>query len=346
MNASATLRASFYGPDGALGLPPGNPRSARRHTMADIEALRKRRTLVPVDYADYSSQCREIKETASEESIFDVEVEVTPEPPSIGSQIRRMFTIWPYRDANWIIAMLFVVGSLSFTIGSFFSLLPAIAPETIFPGEIELGVPLTNLFGALHFLSGGTLSLIAAWNADKGEFEPVEFKTGDGVTKTYKPALLGSSAWSWIPSAADLKTILHTVPFQSSVVQFIGGLILSVSVVGGWPGVFAPDDLTGFQLFLFTPLSVGGSMFFFANLSLVFWLQDRWFVPKPGSASWQAAFWSSVGSINFALAGFTLFMGDMAASATASFIGSWTFLLGAVFQWYDLMAFHPDSWAA
>ncbi|OTA88165.1 hypothetical protein M434DRAFT_50865, partial [Hypoxylon sp. CO27-5] len=261
-------------------------------------------------------------------------------------QLARMFTIWPYRDANWIVAILFVVGSISFVVNAFFTLLTAFAPSTIFPGEAELAVPLTILFGAVLFLSGGTLGLVAGWNADKGTFEPVEYKTEDGVTKTYKPALLGSNAWSWIPTAADFKAALRTFPFVLTLVQFSGGLILSISIVGGWPGVFAPDDIMSLQIFLFTPLSVGGMLFLFANLSLLIWLQDRWYKPKPSSASWQAAFWSSVGSANFAITGFALFMGDVSTSAIATFIGAWTFLVGSVFQWYDLMAFHPDGWAA
>ncbi|KAI1407871.1 hypothetical protein F5Y13DRAFT_183093 [Hypoxylon sp. FL1857] len=299
MNAAASLRASFYGADGSLGLPAQNPRDARRHTVNGDE-------------------------TVSQDSIF--EVEQVAEPPTTRDQLWQMFTICPYRDANWIVAIIFVTGSVSFLVNASFTLLSTFAPSTVFPGEIELAIPLTILFGAVMFLSGGTLALVAGWNADKGTFEPVEDKTGDGSTKMYKPALLGSGAWSWIPTAADFKASLRTVPFLSSLVQFSGGLILPISV-----------------LFLFAPLSVGGIMFFFANLSLLIWLQDSWYKPKPSSASWQAAFWSTVGSFNFALTGFALFMGDMSASAIATFIGAWTFLVGSVFQWYDLMAFHPDG---
>lgn len=346
MNSSATLRASFYGPNSPLGPPPGHLRNTGRHTIAvDVEAARKRNTLVPVDWASYSSYCRQIKEEANNESIYSVDVEQGQDTPTVGAQVRRMFTVWPYRDANWVIAVLFVVGSVSFTINAFFGLLVGLLPETVFPGEVELAIPLTNLFGALQFVTAGVLSLVAGWNADKGTFEPVTLNADDGTTKLYKPALLGSSAWSWIPSLAECKIVLRTVPFQSSLVQFIGGCILSISTVGGWPGVFAPDDLMAAQLFVFTPLAVGGTLFFFANLSLTIWLQDHWYKPKPGSAAWQGAFCSSVGSFCFALIGFFLLLGDTPASAVASFVGSWMFLIGAVLQWYDLMAFHPNNWA-
>ncbi|KAI1076921.1 hypothetical protein F5B20DRAFT_306768 [Whalleya microplaca] len=346
MNASATLRASFYGPDGPLGFSPGDLRSNRRHTMgADIEALRKRRTMVPVNYGDYSAQCREVKETASDESIFSIDDD-TLEPISVREQIGRMFTIWPWRDANWVISVAFVFGSISFTVGAFFSLLPFVAPETIFEGELEVGLPVANFLGAVPFLCAGTVGLVAGWNADRGEFEPVEVKTKDGITKTYKPALLGSSAWVWIPSAADLKVVLKSVAFQSSLVQFTGGLFFSISLVGGFPGLLAPDNILGTQLLLYTPLAIGGTMFFFANLTLMFWLQERWFKPKLNSAAWQATFWSTIGSFCFALTGFALFVGDAATSTYATFIGSWFFLIGSVISWYDIMAFHPDSWAA
>ncbi|KAH9993470.1 hypothetical protein F4779DRAFT_230361 [Xylariaceae sp. FL0662B] len=346
MNASAALRASFYGADSPLGLSPGDLRSTRRHTMgADVEALRKRRTLVPVNYPDYIAQCRQVKETASEESIFAVKEEL-PGPPSVRDQIKRMLYIWPYRDANWLLAVVFTFGSISFTVGAFFGLLPLVAPSTAFPGEVEVATPVTTLLGAIPFLIGGTIGLVAGWNADKGEFEPVEFKTEDGVTKTYKPALLGSSSWTWVPSVADLKVILRTVPFQANLIQFTGGLVFSVAIVGGWPGVLAPDDVTGFQLFLYGPLAVGGTMFLFANLALTIWLQDPWYKPKFDSASWQASFWSSIGAVNFAISGFSLLVGDAPTSTIATFIGSWTFLIGSIISWYDLMAFHPDSWAA
>ncbi|KAI1651824.1 uncharacterized protein F4817DRAFT_311430 [Daldinia loculata] len=190
MNVSASLRASFYGPNGLLGLPP----QSKRDTMAgDVKALRWRSTLVPINYVDYNSYCRQIKEEVNRESI-------------------------------------------------------------------------SVFFSVLFFVPGGALTLVTGWDADKGIFEPVKLRlrTEDGSTKTYKPALLGSSAWLWIPAIADLKA---------------------------------------------------------------------------------AAFWSSVGSIGFALTGFALFMEDINTSTIANFVGSWTFLIGSIFQWYDLMAFHPDDWA-
>ncbi|KAI2781751.1 hypothetical protein F4815DRAFT_444095 [Daldinia loculata] len=68
MNVSASLRASFYGPNGLLGLPP----QSKRDTMAgDVKALRW--------------------QEVNRESIF--EVEQAPEPPTIGDQIATMFTI-------------------------------------------------------------------------------------------------------------------------------------------------------------------------------------------------------------------------------------------------------------
>lgn len=66
MNVSASLRASFYGPNGLLGLPP----QSKRDTMAgDVKALRWRSTLVPINYVDYNSYCRQIKEEVNRESI-------------------------------------------------------------------------------------------------------------------------------------------------------------------------------------------------------------------------------------------------------------------------------------
>ncbi|KAI5918969.1 hypothetical protein F4810DRAFT_703871 [Camillea tinctor] len=351
MNASARLRASFYGPDGPLGPAPQDLRRIRRHTVAtDVEAFNQKTALVPVNYAEYIKYCQEMRQptisesgTSSDKSVFTIDPE--PEPTSVREQTWRMFTIFPYRDASWVTAILFVVGSISFVINAFFASLPTLAPETEFPGEVLIGGTATLVSGAVLFTVGGTLGLIASWNADKGEFEPGE-KTEEGPTKTYKPALLGSKAWRWAPSGADLRGLLRTIPFQSALIQFSGGMVLSVSIVGGWPGLLSHDNVLAMQILVYTPLSLGGLMFFFANLSMLIWLQDRWYKPKFNSAPWQSAFWSSIGAFNFAVVGFSLFLGDIMSSIVATFIGSFTFLMGSIFQWYDLMAFHPDSWAA
>lgn len=338
MNSSSALRNSVYGLDGrqelTLGLP-ARPKARDALDPADAEAQAKvvrRRTFVPIAYPEYSTSCRDEKVVELEDHIFDVEV--TADPLTVGQQTIRMLTYYPWRDMNWLVAMGFVVGSISFTINAVLGMLPAFDPASV-TQEVKDATLYTLLFGAVLFVVGGLLALPAVWNTE-----------AQSVGKMlYKPVLLGSPQWAWLPTGAQFGRLIRTVPFQTGLVQLSGGFILSASIPTAFPGVLDPEDLLSFQLFAAGPLALGGSLFFVANVTLTFWLQERWFRPKWGVAAWQGAFWSTIGSANFAMTGFALLIGDFVTAAVATLIGSVAFLMGAVFQLFDIMAFHPDDWA-
>lgn len=365
MNATSARRRSIYCFDGPLtgsqaGLPLRGPRPISRSVSTDSSTdndNKRRRTFVPVQYAEYSAQCRAEKDAVYSESIFTVEL--LPEPPGIREQIDRMFTIFPWRDANWVIAIALVVGSILFLVNAILGLAVVLDPASAFPGESELAIPLTGLGGAALFLILSVFSLAASWNVEHGTLnkkpKPISSSasfssTAAGVQESvriYRPAMLGSKAWVWLPSWELLvRLLLRDVPFQSAFAQFIGTCILCVSIGGGWPGVLAPEDLPDLQLLLFGPLAVGGMMLFLANLGLLLWLQDVWWRPKFVSASWQASLWAVLGSAGFSLSGFMLFLGSGLIAAVVLVTGSAAFLLAAVVQWYDTMAFYPNEWAA
>lgn len=259
-----------------------------------------------------------------------------------------MATVYPYRDANWIIAILFVIGSISFTINGFFGLLPLVAPSTAFSTEATLAAPLTNAIGAALFVTAGIFTMPAIWNTANGTIEPAssssssssKFEGDEEQTKTYQPALLSSPSWVWLPSWGILKDALKTTPFQSGAMQLVAGSVLTTSVVFGFPGVLAPDDLLGLSTFVFTPLLIGGGIFTISNIMLLLFAQERWYKPRFGSAAWQASLWNVIASILFAITGVLFLSGDTLGGSVASFIGSWAFLIGSVVQWYDMMAFY------
>lgn len=341
MNASSVLRNSVYGLDVRPDVVPGLPARPKARTPfpgpghANEAKATKRRTFVPVAYPEYSSSCHDEKDLASKDHIFDVELYT--EPLTVGLQVFRMFTYYPYRDANWLVAMIFVVGSVSFSANAFLALLIALDPTTA-SDKVQLATSYTGLIGGSLFLIGSALAIPAVWNADSGTL------LSTGIL--HKPALLGSQAWIWLPSAEHFGRFFWTVPFQAVIIQMLGSSILTISIPGGWPGVLDPDDMNGFLMFVASPLAAGGSLFFVANISLAIWSQDRWYKPKLASAAWQAAFWSTVGSANFAITGFAFLVGDMVTATLATFIGSMAFLVGAIFQLFDIMVFHPDDWAS
>ena len=300
MNAAAALRASYIAP---LGGPPIS--AGARTPGFDVEARQlRRRTFVAVEYRQYKEQW-DLNRIPTCEGIYDVPLRVAD--PTCGEKIKRMFTFFPYRDANWIIAVLFIAGSLVFIANAFLGLVPFVAPEAVFPGLLELSIPVTTLIGAGHFIIATILTILSSWNADKGTFEPAGGKASDtGTEKVYHPALLGSPQWSWWPTWKDFIAAARTVPFQATMIQFIGGIFLTTAAVFAFPGMIDPEDINALMTFGFLPVAIGGSMLFVANLALLFFAQEKWYKPKPLTASWQGPFWSTVGGFNFMLAGLLL----------------------------------------
>lgn len=345
MNAANSHRASYYD----LGGLPGP--STRRQSAA--VTVQRRRTFVAIDHAEYRARCDLARVSKSSSGVYDIEWNKELDQnqhvsPGFREQLKVMATVYPYRDANWIIAILFIVGSISFAINGFFGLLPLVAPSTAFPTEATLAAPVTNAIGAALFVTAGFLTMPAIWNTANGTIEPVssssssssKFEGDDEQTKTYQPALLSSPSWVWLPSWGILKDALKTTPFQSGAMQLVAGSVLTTSVVFGFPGVLAPDDLVGLSTFVFTPLLIGGGIFTISNIMLLLFAQERWYKPRFGSAAWQASLWNVIASILFAITGILLLSGDTLGGSVASFIGSWAFLIGSVVQWYDMMAFY------
>lgn len=345
MNAANSHRASYYDFSGLPGP------TTRRKSAAVI--AQQSRTFVAVDHAEYRARCDLARDSGGSSGVYDIERDKGHEQTqhdSIGfrEQLRVMATVYPYRDANWIIAILFVVGSISFTINGFFGLLPLVAPLTAFPTEATIAAPVTNAIGATLFVTAGFLTMPAIWNTANGTIEPVspssssssKFEGDEEQTKTYQPALLSSSSWVWLPNWRILRDSLKTTPFQSGLMQLFAGAVLTTSVVFGFPGVLAPDDLLGLSTFVFTPLLIGGGIFTISNIMLLLFVQERWYKPRFRTAAWQASLWNVLASILFAVTGVLFLGGDTLGGSVASFIGSWAFLIGSVIQWYDMMAFY------
>jgi len=93
------------------------------------------------------------------------------------------------------------------------------------------------------------------------------------------------------------------------------------------------------------PLFIGFAFLVVANVTLVVWLQERWYKPKLDKAAWLSAFLASVGSFSLALSPLYQIGGFALSGALATFVGRWVFLVAILVGFYDLMAFHPNAWA-
>jgi hypothetical protein len=84
----------------------------------------------------------------------------TTEARQIAKGILRMFTVFPYWDISWWVAVTFTIGSAVWVINAFFVWLPAVDPSTEFHNEILYGGGITAFIGAIVFFETGSILLI------------------------------------------------------------------------------------------------------------------------------------------------------------------------------------------
>lgn len=358
MNAAVAYRASLYGLDQPLGLPPG----ARRRNNGDLEGrsplaieqekIARRKTFIPVNWVQYKEHCAQ-EACCDPESVYEVVWEQDPEVHSVREQAWRMFTIFPYRDAVWVVKVLLTLGGTLMALAATFGVVTArrqargqkVSPQTL-GFDINAATILTTDFGLILLLLGASLGLVAILNAHRGAMEPLDIKIGAlEPPKSYKPALLGAKSWVWLPTRDDLAALWAKVPFRAGLVNTVGLIALNVVVVTTIPGLFDPADTQRILLAVQLPLFIGFVMLVVANFSLVMWLQEKWYRPKWQKAAWLSAFLSTVGSVSLTLSTLYQFAGMGLSGALATLVGRWVFFVAIVIGFYDLMAFHPNPWA-
>ncbi|KAI7776468.1 hypothetical protein LA080_005360 [Diaporthe eres] len=358
MNAAVAYRASLYGLDQPLGLPPGarrryNGELDRKSPLAiEQEKITRRQSFIPVNWVQYKNHCAE-EATTKPESTFDVVWEQEPEVHSVRDQAWRMFTIFPYRDAVWVVKIFLTLGGTLMALAATFAVVNAqrqargqkVTPQTL-GFDINAATILTTDFGLILLLMGASLGLVAILNAHRGAMEPLDIKIGAlEPPKSYKPALLGAKSWVWLPTRDDLTALWAKVPFRAGFVNWVGLVALNVVVVTTIPGLFDPADKQRILLAVQLPLFVGFALLVVANFSLLMWLQERWYKPAWQKASWLSAFGSTVGSVSLTLSTLYQFAGMGLSGALATLVGRWVFFVAITIGFYDLMAFHPNSWA-
>ncbi|KAF0327725.1 integral membrane protein [Colletotrichum asianum] len=154
MNASANLRASRIRTSILVPVqaPPRlNQRSPAglnnnafpsRTTGIEVGTGERRRIVQTLDYLEYRVRCDMDREASLPSPIKEYTIEDAIEiETSRRSQVARMFTIFPYKDMNWIVTMLFVVGSIAFVINAGFGLFPLLEPSLGFETLATVAIP-------------------------------------------------------------------------------------------------------------------------------------------------------------------------------------------------------------
>jgi hypothetical protein len=253
-------------------------------------------------------------------------------------RLKSMFTVFPYRDPIYLVAILFLLGSIVLVINAFFDLLPRTNPVTAFETEETIAVPTTVLIGSILFLVAGVFDTFGALNADSGSVQIDKSER----RMTYRPALLGTPEFKWLPDNAKLRDLtINNLAFQAGLIVLFGGVIFMFAGIVDFPGLVPESSFTA--LIVFGPQVIHGLLFFIANAMLAISEQERWWKPKVADPDWQGAFLNAVGGFGFMMAGIFLFQegegSEDAKAAVAAMVGSFAFLFGSLGRWYVVMEF-------
>jgi hypothetical protein len=353
MNASATIRASYVHAS-RMNIRPNQFGAMRPTKELDTRPAQEHKlsNFKPVDFVQHREKCEKerTKVTVSEMekgfidnqymdtvSFMDFDYDET-----MRQKIRKMYTVFPYRDPIYLVAVVFAIGSLDLVINSFLDLIPRALPETRFEGEEEIAVPTTVLIGSILFFAAGIFDTFGALNADRGTLETARDADGNMGKTEYKPALLGSPEFKWIPSRVKFFDLIRTnLAFQAGLIVLFGGVIFMFAGIVDFPGL-VPEETPTEKLVVFGPQVIHGFLFFIANAMLAISEQERWWLPKLWNADWQGSFLNAVGGFGFMMTGFFLFQGGERgelSAAVAAMGGSFSFLIGSLVRWYVAMEF-------
>jgi hypothetical protein len=351
MNASATIRASYIRQARmSFAAPPPRPLSIPQ-TIRDLEprpaSHEKLKDFKQINHIEYREKCNtertaphicvDDEKNADTHEIFidnsHLESQSYFEWPEIHvsftTRLKKMLTIFPVRDPIYLVAIIFLLGSIDLVINAFFDLLPRTNPSTFFETEETVAVPTTVLIGSILFFAAGILDTFGALNADAGTMKD------DGV---FRPALLGSAEFKWIPSRIKVVELaMNNLAFQAGLLVLFGGVIFMFAGIVDFPGVVREENNPLFGLVVFGPQVIHGMLFFVANGMLALSEQEKWYKLKIRDADWQSAFLNAVGGFGFMMAGFFLFQKEELKAAIAAMVGSWAFLTGSLIRWWVVM---------
>jgi hypothetical protein len=360
MNASATIRASYMR-QARMSMAPHRriPSSISETTSSSLQPRpasdEKLKTFVRVDHIEHREACN--TERLAHHPIFDISKNRDTEHgyidnsyldnasffqwddnSSVRVRLKTMFTVFPYRDPIYLVAIIFLLGSVDLVINAFFDLLPRTNSSTAFEGEESVAVPTTVLIGSILFFVAGVFDTFGALNADAGS---VEVNKGEG-RMTYQPALLGTPEFRWLPNYGKLRDLaLNNLAFQAGLIVLFGGVVFMFAGIVDFPGLIPESSFS--TLVIFGPQVIHGLLFFVANVMLAISEQEKWWKPKVADPDWQSAFLNAVGGFGFMMAGVFLFQegegSEDVKAAIAAMVGSWAFLIGSVVRLYVVLEF-------
>lgn len=153
--------------------------------------------------------------------------------------------------------------------------------------------------------------------------------------------------WKWWVEWRELREhYFHQIGFWACSWQMFGATIFWISGFTAIPGAIDMSNLHLTNGIFWTPQVIGGCGFVISSFLFMLETQKYWYLPSPFTLGWHVGFWNLVGALGFTLCGIfgyysTTDSGLLFESTLATFWGSWAFLIGSLFQWYEAVDKHP-----
>jgi hypothetical protein len=286
-----------------------------------------------------------------------------------------MFTVFPYWDVSYLVAVFFTVGCLVFIVCGLFAWLPIAYPDSAFPGESSVASGITAFVGATLFQIGAVLLVFEACNENRtgcfgwalhralsgredsdtaSDQGPLLAKADPGQCRHHhqqRPlkktgdAPQGERAWEWWPTWSEFTNhYIHEIGFVASTSLAVGATIFYVSGIMALPGIYDKLSLGVIQgVYLFTYL-FGGVIFVFSSVLYILETQPNWYTPSPHLLGWHIGVWNLIGSIGWTLAAsFGYCTSDWCPyqSELSLIWASVAFFIGSALLWYEALDKYP-----
>jgi hypothetical protein len=288
-------------------------------------------------------------------------------PREVLKGIGRMFTVFPYWDVSWLIAVLFTVGCLIFMLCGFFFWLPIAFPSTEFPNEGVVG-GVTAFIGGTLFQIGAILLVFEAVNenntgcfgwalerivtGEAHEHQHTNVIREDQCQHPHQaskwplqPAPKDGRNWKWFPSWKELTThYIYEIGFLASMAMTIGATIFYINAIMSLSWIYdrlSPGVIYGVYLLSYL---VGGILFVLSSVLYVLETQPNWYTPALKVLGWHIGVWNLIGSVGWTLAAcFGYCSADWCEyqSDLTLIWASAAFTIGSAVLWYEALDKYP-----
>lgn len=289
----------------------------------------------------------------------------------------RMATHFPFWDISYVIAILFVVGSLIWIVDGLVTFLPEYGTTgASSAGEISVSqAPAFAFVGVNFFFAANIMQMLEtlnelqrqcfSWKSEAAQQSEEEKgsailrpgdcqhhhanknnligKSPDDQLFANKSTLGGSGkrSWRWIPSYSELRLhYAYDLGFLACLIQLASAVIFYFGAITRLPGIYNHLSTALAYVLVWVPKSLGSLGFVISGFIFMIETQQKWWIPSPDVLGWHAGVWTIVGGIAFVISSCL----GMASSTWAEYQsaltllwGSFAFIIVSVIQWYECL---------